>query len=170
MKDEMINKEKGFTLIELLVVIFIIGILAGFLFPNFVSSRQRARDAVRKHDLAQIKNALRIYYNDYQTYPAASSNRIVACGEPPAACAWNSFWQRSGVTYMQRLPFDPMPAQSYGYCVSADGNGFLVWAALENEGDTDADTSSDRCGVSDGTRPCAPSCPIGRICYYLCGN
>ena len=69
----MIKSRRGFTLIELLVVIFIIGTLTAIILPNFVSSRQRARDARRKQDLADIKNALRMYYNDNQSYPETST-------------------------------------------------------------------------------------------------
>ena len=71
MKHTMRNTTKhtmlrGFTLIELLIVITIIGTLAGLLFTNFSGARERARDSKRKSDVTQMKNALRLYYNDYQ--------------------------------------------------------------------------------------------------------
>jgi len=165
---ELKNKQTGFTLIELLVVIFIIGILAAVLFPNFFSSRQRARDATRKHDLLEIKNALRLYYNDYATYPSDSGNTINGCGvDGDASCSWGSAWTAGTTTYMQVIPSDPMQGQYYGYCVSSDGNSFLLWANLENPGDSDAANSADRCGVGTSAA-CAPSgCDN---CYYVCAS
>lgn len=173
-KYEIVNTKHGFTLIELLVVIFIIGILAAALFPNFMSARQRARDSTRKHDLLEIKNALRMYYNDHQAYPATLGTEIFGCnsgpGNPITVCDWNSIWQKDNITYMQRMPFDPIPTESYSYCVSGDLNGFVVWAELENLADLDADTSRDRCGISDGTDPCAVGPVCSGTCYYVCGN
>ena len=59
----------GFSLIELLVVISIIGVLSAVLVANFMGMRERARDAQKIQDLGAIKNALRLYYNDNQSYP-----------------------------------------------------------------------------------------------------
>jgi len=63
-------KKNGFSLIELLVVMFIIGILTSVLLPNLMSARQKAKDAQKISDVNAIKNALRLYYNDTQNYPA----------------------------------------------------------------------------------------------------
>lgn len=63
------KKNKGFSLIELLVVISIIGVLTTVLVMNFVGTRERARDAQKIQNLNSIKNALRMYYNENQTYP-----------------------------------------------------------------------------------------------------
>lgn len=63
------KKNKGFSLIELLVVISIIGVLSAVLVANFMGMRERARDAQKIQDLGAIKNALRMYYNDNQSYP-----------------------------------------------------------------------------------------------------
>lgn len=71
-------KKSGFTLIELLVVISIIGVLTAVLMMNLVGARERSRDAQKIQDLNSIKNALRLYYNDNQSYPANLS--ILAVG------------------------------------------------------------------------------------------
>lgn len=60
---------RGFTLIELLVVIAIIGILAALIIPSAISSQQRARDAKRKSNIAQIAKAIERYSIDYGKYP-----------------------------------------------------------------------------------------------------
>lgn len=64
----------GFTLVELLVVISIIGILSSFAVVSLNTARQKARDALRKGDMAQIRTALNLYYdnNAYQ-YPVCGN-------------------------------------------------------------------------------------------------
>ncbi len=70
MKLQKITKNlSGFTLIELLVVISIIGILSSFAVISLNSARQKARDALRKGDMAQLRTALEMYYDDYFNYP-----------------------------------------------------------------------------------------------------
>ena len=58
------NNKKGFTLVEMLVVISIIGILSSFAVVSLNSARQKARDALRKGDMAQLRTALNLYYDD----------------------------------------------------------------------------------------------------------
>src|SRR5688500_9422256 len=66
-----LSKAKGFTLIELLIVIAIMGTLVTLLLPNFIGSRQRAKDARRKLDVEQIRSALAQYRSVNGSYPAS---------------------------------------------------------------------------------------------------
>jgi len=145
-------KKRGFTLIELLVVLSIIAILTGILLPNLMSARQRARDSQRKQGLWQIKNSLQLYYNDHQSYPS----------NPPP---FGSAWQENGITYMAQVPQDPLGSDhSFGYCLSSDGNGFRLWAQLENAGDADIAASLARCPSTICTANCTENC------YYVCSD
>lgn len=158
-------RKNGFTLIELLVVIFIIGALAGLVLPNFVSSRERARDSKRKQDLFEIKSALRLYYNDNQSYPAVGD---LIFGSP---------LESDSETYMAEVPEDQIEGRERGYCVSSDGEEFLLWAGLENEGDQEMGEAVSRCGVSEWLID--SDCGLGdgdcyiegeNYCYYVCGG
>lgn len=54
----------GFTIVELLIVIVVIGILAAITVVAYNSVQQRARDAQRRSDVAQIVKAFQLWSTD----------------------------------------------------------------------------------------------------------
>lgn len=128
----MSSIKKGFTLVELLVVVSIIGILTTLVVANLNSARERARDASRKSDLRNIQTALRLYYNDIGSFPAASAGDIVGCDGP---CTWGGTWSQAGVVYMNTLPNDPLTDQTYSYTSDPLNDTFTLTACLENASD-----------------------------------
>jgi general secretion pathway protein G len=61
----------GFTLIEVLVVMVIITILAGISLGIYTNSVTRAREAVLKQDLMEMREAMDRYYADKNKWPAS---------------------------------------------------------------------------------------------------
>lgn len=55
------NKAHGFTIVELLIVIVVIAILAALSYVGYTSMQARARDSIRKSDIAAITKALHMY-------------------------------------------------------------------------------------------------------------
>lgn len=98
------KSQSGFTLIEYLVAI---GILAGllgvaiFTLDPFVQV-ERGRDAQKRQDLQQIKNAMETYYQDTTCYPTE-----IPFGEK---------WSAGSDVYMTTVPQDPTCNQLNGQC------------------------------------------------------
>lgn len=145
------TKSLGFTLIELIVVISIIGVLSSLIINNLNDARARARDTKRKQELSSLKTALRLYYNDYQTYPAAPAGNddILGCGaNGTTACGGTGAdFSTTGTVYMKQLP-----EFSY-YSQDDNGDGFTLKTTLENLSDQDLTLSQSRCpnGVYEDT-------------------
>lgn len=142
-------KKHGFTLIELLVVISVLSILFVILLPNLIGARQRARDAAAKSDLAQLKAALRLYYNDFQKYPESSGGKIQGCGSGTSTCT--DELSANGTMYMKALP------SKFTY-QKVNDDAYLVSVVLENAGDPDITASASKCNVSSP----------GTNNYYVC--
>jgi len=145
--------KKGFTLIELLIVIAIIGILATLIMSNFNSARERARDVQRKSDLDQIKKALRMAYNDANSYPLANDFTFGV-----------AYPQTSGL-YMKLVPHDPnydadSGSPEYQYEQKDSGQGFCLWATMENVSDAEIIKSHTRCSA----------CTVGLSDYVVCAD
>ncbi len=138
----------GFTLVELLVAISIIGILAALLIANMVGLRERGSDAKKKSDLRQMKTALRLLYNDTQSYPETADFALYTDGTALLS-------EDHSITYMKVLPED------VDY-VSAGGDDFLIHVELDNAGDEDICLSATRCGQA-----CTPGTSTT---YYECAD
>lgn len=147
------NFRRGFTLVELLVVIGLIGVLASITFAviNPLTQFQKARDAGRKNDLANIQKALELFYNDNNRYPTTT--------EIP----WGALWSN----YMQRVPKDTS-GRTYRYEQELSGQAYQLYAGLErctsssNCHDNQACSGGSACsGVAAGG-----NCGSGITCTY----
>lgn len=159
MSDKQSNiqvQTSGFTLIELIIVIGIIALIIAFSVSNLLGARGRARDAKSKAEVREMKSALRLYYNDFQSYPAlgASSPWIMGCGvDGTDLCTLNpacgiefASGASCATAYMKRLPrLADNSDVSYVYGVNATADDFCLLVSLENAADNDISVSQQRC-------------------------
>ncbi len=79
----------GFTLIELLVVMAVIALLLAIAVPRYFHSTDRAKEAVLKQNLAQMRDAIDKYHADKGRYPDELEDLITG-------------------KYLRRIPADPI--------------------------------------------------------------
>lgn len=79
----------GFTLIELLVVLAIIATLLSLAVPRYSGSVDKAKEAVLRQNLSQLREAIDKHYSDTGQYPATLDELIKK-------------------RYLRRIPIDPM--------------------------------------------------------------
>lgn len=153
-------KRNGFTLIEILVVIAIIASIIAIAIPNFLSARQRAQDVKTKSEMSALKDALRLYYNDFNSYPpSAAPGKLSGCGaDGTALCPCTSggvnFATGSACdnVYMKQIPAKLLGTETPTmlYTRTASTDDFCLSVLLNNQSDPDIAVSQKRCKSACG--------------------
>jgi general secretion pathway protein G len=119
--------DRGFTLLELMIVLAIMGVLITIAQPSLKQSIVRAREAVLRDDLYQIRDALDQYYADNGKYPGQITDLINQ--------------SEKAKSYLRGIPKDPFT-----------GTADWITVALESDegGVFDVHSASELIG-SDGT-------------------
>lgn len=141
----MAKVNKGFTLIELIVVVAIVGLLATAATIIYSKSQAKARDTRRAEDLATIKDALKMYYQQHYFYPhengQCSINGLTEVFDS-SNCNGAGDWTNSSGQYLdiytelvsngfiKSMPKDPINDFGYEYFYEpsgpTDADGIIV--------------------------------------------
>ena len=97
------KRQGGFTLIEIMVVVFIIGLLAVAIVPQFFGNIDKARIAKAKNDIQAIQTALTMFKLDNFVYPSTEMGLKALSQKPDSQLIKN--WRPGG--YLQRIIKDP---------------------------------------------------------------
>lgn len=130
------QKRQGFTLLEVLVSATIIAVLTAIGVVSYGSVNKRSRDAKRKSDVEQVRQALEMYRADNSYYPSTGTG------------GWTNVSNLSSSLvsggYMPGLPTDPKSTQVYRYMatsqIGANYYGYCVSALVESENPADTCT------------------------------
>lgn len=71
----------GFSLVELLIVVIILSVLSAIVIPQFASSTTDAKYSALDTNLATMRGAVELYYQQHGAYPGAQAS---SGGTPPA--------------------------------------------------------------------------------------
>lgn len=96
------QRSAGFTLLELLVVIVIIGLLAAYVGPKYLSQVGKSEVAVAKTQIDSFQKSLDNYRLDVGRYPTTEEGLAALMTAPPTAAGkW------AGPYLAKALPNDP---------------------------------------------------------------
>lgn len=98
--------DKGFTLIEIFIVLSLVAILASISVPIYKESLVKAREAVLKENLYQVRDAIDKHYGDKGVYPSTLSTLVES-------------------KYIRSMPLDPTIKSSdrWEEVYTSDGGG-----------------------------------------------
>ena len=160
----MQNKQRAFTLIELLVTIAIIAILSSITIVTFNGQSAKARDARRKSDLANLQQAIEMYYEDNGVYPV--SDQWIENADDGVIKDWQgNLYNQLVPKYISKIPLDPQGSNTDTYTyytlsefstdrtdLSGGGscldygntsqNRYALYATLETQKPGDADSAT----------------------------
>jgi len=101
-----------------MIVVIIIGLLAAFIVPQYMSRVDEARVTKARDDIQAISTALTLYRLDNFSYPSTEQGLMALVQKPNDPNVKN--WRVGG--YLQRLPKDPW-GNAYQYAVPGAHGG-----------------------------------------------
>lgn len=94
-------RANGFTLLELLVVMVIIGLLVGYVAPNYFGAVGKSEVKAARAQLDALNKALVAYRLDVGAYPASDAGLAALVQKPGGVQQW------SGPYLSKAVPLDP---------------------------------------------------------------
>jgi len=178
---------KPFTKIELISLGLIFLVLVGVSAPNFAASIKRARDQVRRDDMAAIQGAMASYLNDFGSLPGSSPDgKIMACKKPDSKievdakgrlvvdlipCEWGhdsivDLTPGSSKVYLDKIPLDPDTKKGVNYVYFSDGKRYQVFTSFEVKSQAEYNPKIEARNINCGARICnvgrSYNCPIDK--------
>jgi len=91
------RKGSGFTLLELLVVMVIIGLLAGFVAPQYFGQIAKSERKAARAQIVELEKALDHYRLDAGRYPSTEQGLAALVARPTDQSRWEGPYLRKAV-------------------------------------------------------------------------
>ncbi len=91
----------GFTLLELLIVLVILGLLIGYVAPNYFQQEDKSKVKAARAQIKALEDALDQYRLDVGRYPTTEQGLAALTAQPPGESRWQGPYLKKGV------PMDP---------------------------------------------------------------
>lgn len=136
-REKSFSRLPGFTLIELMVVFLILALVYSFVVlaikPGEI--RQKAHDVVRIADINKISAAIEAYISDRGVPPDSANvtrTSTVSLSSGSPSLSNGQGWIGENLSrYLEKLPLDPINANSYYYRYRHNGVKYEIDALLE---------------------------------------
>lgn len=141
--------QRGFTLVELLIVVIILALLAAIVVPQFASTTDDAREASLDTNLANLRAAIDLYYQQHGEFPGANT------AVPAAGCAAAGAVAGAGAAGSAQAFLSQLSLYTDGdgaACSQQDGGNFTFGPYLKKDTLPDNPITNDNTldVVSDG--------------------
>jgi hypothetical protein len=134
-------KKQGITVPSLILITSIAILGVSFIYTVWTQSEMRARDTRRINDFAIIRQAMELYFHDYNDYPVVSGGKPISSKDTE----WGSFSSQLS-SYLEGVPHDPINNASgpwiqgnYSYTYiygEKDSNGVRLYDLITQLEDT----------------------------------
>lgn len=95
------GRAAGFTLLELLIVLVILGLLIGYVAPNFFQQEDKSKVKAARAQIKALEDALDQYRLDVGRYPTTEQGLVALTVQPQGESRWQGPYLKKGV------PADP---------------------------------------------------------------
>jgi general secretion pathway protein G len=91
------RRDAGFTLLELLIVLVILGLLIGYVAPNYFKQEDKSRVQTARAQIKALEDALDQYRLDVGRYPTTEQGLAALNAQPAGETRWQGPYLKKAV-------------------------------------------------------------------------
>lgn len=91
------RRAAGFTLLELLIVLVILGLLIGYVAPNYFKQEEKSKVKAARAQIKALEDALDQYRLDVGHYPTTEQGLAALTAQPPGESRWQGPYLKKAV-------------------------------------------------------------------------